>query len=437
MNSQQQLNSLREIISLSPSSEEPVQIMESIIRWSAENIEWWESVIIFSIAVYEKPSSLALSQWAPSSTGATMYAAPVAASEDQAATLKELLENWDDVRPLALSPDLPWGKTARELFGGEDDARLIGFPLRTAQGVWGLLTVGLASDGQLSETEQTEFQGFVDVAAIAMENSRLFEAQNRQVRELRHEDELRRSFISFITHEFRTPLASLKTSFDLIQESEDIQGLDQPYQRLLSNVSRSVWLMNQLTNDLSEVANLSSGGVRLDKEFVSPSRILTPVVELATPLSQLKNQRLDVDMQPDLPKVLVDARRLEQVLTNMVANAIKYSPTGGSIRACVSQIGASIKFQVSDNGRGIPQEDLERIFEPFYRVAHVPNEPPVPGTGLGLALAKTLVELHGGQIWAESSPGEGSVFCFTIPLEGSDEASDEGSDDTRPKLTPR
>ena len=278
--------------------------MESIIRWSAENMEWWESVIIFSIAVYEKPSSLALSQWAPSSTGATMYAAPVAASEDQAATLKELLENWDDFRPLALSPDLPWGKTARELFGGEDDARLIGFPLRTAQGVWGLLTVGLASDGQLSETEQTEFQGFVDVAAIAMENSRLFEAQNRQVRELRHEDELRRSFISFITHEFRTPLASLKTSFDLIQESEDIQGLDQPYQRLLSNVSRSVWLMNQLTNDLSEVANLSSGGVRLDKEFVSPSRILTPVVELATPLSQLKNQRLDVDMQSDLPKVL-------------------------------------------------------------------------------------------------------------------------------------
>ena len=233
-----------------------------------------------------------------------MYAAPVAASEDQAATLKELLENWDDFRPLALSPDLPWGKTARELFGGEDDARLIGFPLRTAQGVWGLLTVGLASDGQLSETEQTEFQGFVDVAAIAMENSRLFEAQDRQVRELRQEDELRRSFISFITHEFRTPLASLKTSFDLIQESEDIQGLDQPYQRLLSNVSRSVWLMNQLTNDLSEVANLSSGGVRLDKEFVSPSRILTPVVELATPLSQLKNQRLDVDVQPGLPKVL-------------------------------------------------------------------------------------------------------------------------------------
>jgi len=393
--------------------------MESIIRWSAEHMEWWESVIIFSIAVYEKPGSLTLNQWVPSSTVGTLYVSPIVASQDHAATLKELLDNWDDFRPLNLSPDLPWGMTARELFGGEDDSRLIGFPLRTALGTWGLLTVGLAPNRQLSEAEQEDFQEFVDVAAVALENSRLFEAQILQVRELRHEDELRRSFISLITHEFRTPLASLKTSFDLIQESEEIQGLDQPYQRLLSNVSRSVWMMNELTNDLSEVADLSSGGVRLDKELVSPSQILAPVVEMATPLSQLKNQRLDVDIHPDLPKILVDARRLEQVLTNMVANAIKYTPTDGVIRASVSQNSTSIKFQVSDNGRGIPQDDLERIFEPFYRVARESNETPVPGTGLGLALAKTLVELHGGKIWAESPPGEGSVFCFTIPLDGS------------------
>ena len=393
--------------------------MESIIRWSAEHMEWWESVIIFSIAVYEKPGSLTLNQWAPSATEGTLHVSPVAASEDHAATLKELLDSWDDLRPLVLSPDIPWGKTARELFGCEDDFGLIGFPLQTALGTWGLLTVGLAPNRQLSETEEEEFQEFVDVAAIALENSRLFEAQTLQVRELRHEDELRRSFISLITHEFRTPLASLKTSFELIQESEEIQGLDQPYQRLLSNVSRSVWMMNELTNDLSEVANLSSGGVRLDKELASPSEILAPVVEMATPLSQLKNQRLDVDIQPDLPKILVDARRLEQVLTNMVANAIKYTPTGGIIRASISQNSTSIKFQVSDNGRGIPQDDLERIFEPFYRLARESNEASVPGTGLGLALAKTLIELHGGEIWAESSPGKGGVFCFTIPLEGS------------------
>ena len=425
MKSQQQLNSLREIISLSPSSGEQVQIMESIIRWSAEHMEWWESVIIFSIAAYDQPGSLTFNYWAPSSSNGTLegahHTSRVAASADQAATLKELLENWDDFQPLVLSPDLPWGRTARELFGGEDNSRLIGFPLRTAQGTWGVLTVGLTSGRQLSDPEQAEFQEFVDVAAIALENSRLFESQTRQVRELRHEDELRRSFISLITHEFRTPLASLKTSFDLIQESEEIQGLDQPYQRLLSNVSRSVWIMSQLTNDLSDVANLSSGGMPLDKELASPSQILDPVVEMAIPLSQLKNQQLDVDIQPDLPQVLADTRRLEQVLTNMVANAIKYTPNQGVINASISRNGGSIKFQVSDNGRGIPQDDLERIFEPFYRVARKSNEAPVPGTGLGLVLAKTIVELHGGEIWAESSPGQGSVFCFTIPLQGPDD----------------
>ena len=399
--------------------------MESIVRWSAEHMEWWESVIIFSIAVYEKPGPLTLNRWVPSSlegtVGGARYASPLTASKEQAATLNDLLENWDDFRPLALSPALPWGKTARELFGVEDDSPLIGFPLRTAQGAWGLMTVGLASGCQISETEQAEFQDFADVAAIALENSRLFEAQTREVRELRHEDELRRSFISLITHEFRTPLTSLKTSFDLIQESEEIQGLAQPYQRLLKNVSRSVWVMNQLTNDLAEVANLSSGGVGLDKELAAPGEILDPVVEMAIPLSQLKNQFLDVDIEPNLPKILVDARRLEQVLTNMVSNAIKYTPNGGIIRASISQDSGSVKFQVSDNGRGIPQDDLERIFQPFYRVTGETNESPVPGTGLGLALAKTLVELHGGQIWAESSLAEGSVFCFTIPLDGSDD----------------
>ena len=224
--SQQQLNSLREIISLSPSSGEQVQVMESIIRWSAQHMEWWESVVIFSIAVYEKPGSLTLNHWVLAPTEEIFYASSVTASEDQAATLKELLENWDDHRPLALSPDLPWGKTARELIGGEDDCRMIGFPLRTALGTWGLLTMGLASARQFSHPEQAVVPGVCgrssDSSGKTPASSR---PRTRQVRELRHEDEMRRSFISLITHEFRTPLASLKTSFELIQESEEIQGL--------------------------------------------------------------------------------------------------------------------------------------------------------------------------------------------------------------------
>jgi signal transduction histidine kinase len=236
---------------------------------------------------------------------------------------------------------------------------------------------------------------------------------------LQHEDELRRSFLSYITHEFRTPLASLKTSFELIQESEKIRNLEDPYQRLLVNVNRSVATLEQLTNDLSEVANISAGGVILNKTLTSPETIIYAVLEATAPLSHLKNQSLEIEIPQDLPKMVVDAHRLEQVLTNMVANAMKYTAAGGTIRATVGQENGSIKFVVSDTGRGIPKEDLEKVFEPFYRVPQDAQDR-TPGTGLGLALAKSLVELHGGHIWVESEPHKGSTFIFTIPIESRD-----------------
>ena len=176
-------------------------------------------------------------------------------------------------------------------------------------------------------------------------------------------------------------------------------------------------ILDQLAGDLTEVANLSSGGVALNKSLTAPEDILTPVVEMARPLSQLKDQRLEVEVRPGLPDLVADAYRLEQVLTNMVANAIKYTPVGGTIRTTVSHDKGSIKFAVSDNGRGIPKEDLSQVFEPFYRVPHRPGDPAVPGTGLGLVLARSLVELHGGEIRAESELGVGSTFYFTIPVE--------------------
>ena len=154
----------------------------------------------------------------------------------------------------------------------------------------------------------------------------------------------------------------------------------------------------------------------LNKTLTSPEAIIYPVVEMTTPFSHLKNLCLEVEVQPGLPQLMADARRLEQVLTNIVSNAVKYTPSGAAIRAIISQENSSIKFAVSDNGRGIPQEDLERVFEPFYRVSRQGTDR-TPGTGLGLALAKSLVELHGGRIWAESELQKGSTFYFTIPIE--------------------
>jgi signal transduction histidine kinase len=388
-----------------------------MVRWILEQLDGLEPVTIFAIVVNQEQGSASLTRWCPNrGNGRSAWVQPSVLTSPLD-DFKGLSRLWEGFGQQTLSDDNAFGHSVRKLVGAVGDSQVVVLPLQTSERPWGILGLGLAPGHQLEPGARDYIQQFADLAALCLQNSELYELQARRARELQHQDELRRSFISLITHEFRTPLASLKTSFELIQESEEIRGLDEPYQRLLTNVNRSVSILEQLTDDLSEVANLSSGGVALNKALTSPEAILTPVVEMARPLSQLKSQRLEVEIRPNLPDLMADAYRLEQVLTNMVANAIKYTPSGGTIRTTVSQENGCIKFSVSDNGRGISKEDLSQVFEPFFRVPHRSGDPSVPGTGLGLALAKSLVELHGGEIRAESELGKGSTFYFTIPVQ--------------------
>lgn len=414
---QLKLDSLHELVSLSYSGGDRDKVIRIMMRWTSERLDGQEPITIFTIVDNQERGSAGITRWRPA----------VGNSESEWTDPPMVTSPLDDFKELSglcqganrqiLAGEAPSGPSVRELIGVADESQVIVFPLHTGERSWGVLGLGLRPGHELDGETQHCIQQFADLAALCLQNSELYEVQARQTRELQHEDELRRSYISLITHEFRTPLASLKTSFELIQEAEEIRGLDELYQRLLTNVNRSVSILGRLTDDLCEVANLSSGGVALNKSLTAPEDILTPVVEMARPLSQLKHQRLEVEVWPDLPDLMADAYRLEQVLTNMIANAIKYTPAGGTIRTTVSQDNGSIKFAVSDNGRGIPKEDLSQVFEPFYRVPHRPGDPSVPGTGLGLVLARSLVELHGGEIRAESELGAGSTFYFTIPVE--------------------
>jgi signal transduction histidine kinase len=385
-----QLDALHEIVSLGHSGGNQEKVVKSIIQWVLEQIYGLEPATVFAVLSDEPKGSLTLMAAAPDVEEGLTHQSVGGHSE----YLKKLFDRWRDPTPRTFTYEDPIVQLALGLPRTSEQSLVIGFSFRVSGKTFGLLGILLSPKHELDQEEKDAIQQFIDVAALCLQNSQLFEAQARQTRELRHEDELRRSFLSYITHELRNPLASLKTSFDLIQESEKIRSLDEPYQRLLTNVNHSVTTLELLINDLAEVANLSSGGVALNKALTSPEVVVYPVVEMSAPLSHLKNQNLEVELQPGLPQFMVDARRLEQVLVNIVSNAIKYTPAGGTIRTKVSQENGSIKFAVSDNGRGIPQEDLERVFEPFYRVPHQPADR-TPGTGLGLALAKSLVELHG------------------------------------------
>lgn len=409
----QKMDSIQNMLNLALASGEEVRVLKELLQGVGGVLgDRLYPPGVAAILCSEHKGAVSVTQWAPELPEGFRFPA----AGEHLGALQDLFLQWTAPAAQTFPAYDQVGRILGELLGAASQTRFSCFPLYYDGKVLGMLAVPLPPNCALSPGQGHSIQQIASVSALCLQVIRHSEAHSRQTRELQHEDELRRSFLSYITHEFRTPLASLKTSFELIQESEKVRNLEDPYQRLLNNVRRSVAMLEQLTDDLSEVANISAGGVILNKSLTSPESIVYPVLETTAPLSQLKDQSLEIEIPQKLPKLMVDSRRLEQVLTNMVSNAIKYTPAGGEIRTTVSQQNGCIKFEVSDTGPGILQEDQEKVFDPFYRLPQQDNEKS-PGTGLGLALAKSLVELHGGKIWVESAPHEGSTFCFTIPIE--------------------
>jgi len=171
---------------------------------------------------------------------------------------------------------------------------------------------------------------------------------------------------------------------------------------------------------LLELTRIESGKVPLRLAETAAEEVILPPVERLRPQSERRNLELVIDIAPDLPPVLSDAARAQQVISNLLHNAIKFTPIGGTItvRAELDNEGASVLFSVKDTGFGIPAAELPRIFERFYKADRARSG---GGTGLGLAISKHLVEAHGGEIWAKSKEGKGSTFYFSLPL-----ATDEG-----------
>ena len=222
---------------------------------------------------------------------------------------------------------------------------------------------------------------------------------------------MRRDFISNVSHELRTPLAALKALAETLQSG----ALDDPAsaRRFLAQMETEVDSLSLMVSELLELSRIESGRVPLNLAPTRPIDIVTPACERL--LLQAERARLTLTMEcpDDLPLVLADATRVQQVLVNLLHNAIKFTQPGGQVTVRAVQQERAVRFAVSDTGIGVAEEDLPRIFERFYKVD---RSRATSGTGLGLAIARHLVEAHGGRIWAESQVGKGSTFHFTIPL---------------------
>lgn len=245
----------------------------------------------------------------------------------------------------------------------------------------------------------------------AVENMRLA-GDAAEVEILRELDRLRGELIANVSHELRTPLGLIKI-FCTTLLRDDMELALETQREFLRDIDDETDKLEQIVDNLLDLSRIGAGRLRLDKQVTGLGQLARQVMDAMKVHSQRHRLIFDFPDEPIL--AFVDPKRVEQVLRNLLGNAIKYSPDGGEIAVHGHWDGKHFALiWVNDQGIGIPEEDLERVFERFYRVE---SGTTVRGAGLGLAVCRSLVEAHGGQIWAESTLGAGSTFYFTLPVE--------------------
>ncbi len=220
---------------------------------------------------------------------------------------------------------------------------------------------------------------------------------------------LRRNMVSDIAHELRTPLTNIRCLLEAIQD-----GLADPSPETIDSIHEETMLLGRLVHDLQELALAEAGQLPLEPAVVDVGVEIGAAVKLLAADRGADAPRVELDL-PDLPRGWFDPARLRQVVRNLAENALNHTPAGGTVRVSAEGAGEAIRVSVADTGPGISAGDLPHIFERFYRVDRSRSRDS-GGTGLGLTIVKQLVQAHGGRVWAESEPGRGSVFSFTIPL---------------------
>jgi phosphoserine phosphatase RsbU/P len=234
-------------------------------------------------------------------------------------------------------------------------------------------------------------------------------------------ERLRSDLLSTVSHELRTPLTLIRTSVGLLLDTDPDPIMRE---RLLRNIKQSADRMQVLVTDMLDLVRLRSGKAKMAMQYLDVQDLVEEAGMLMRPLLDEKQQRVETSLPSHSLRIMGDRRRLEQVLLNLLSNANKFTPTGSTVRVSVTDEGDEVTLSVADEGPGISPEGQERLFEQFY-TDRTSSPSHNIGVGLGLPIAKGIVEAHGGRIWVESEVGRGSTFHFSIPKEGPEDAGDE------------
>lgn len=312
----------------------------------------------------------------------------------------------------------------------EPGSDVISTPLVAGGEQIGVLLIQLPKNRRLiTDEEQRIVAAFAEQLQIAIERAQLQQtAIHTEV--LRRTDALRAALLSAVAHDLRTPLTSIKTAAGSLLNPPTPNAWTQDDRRdFLTAIIEEVDRINRLVSNLLDVSRIEAGRLRPHKELYSIRELISTVVERLGPM--LEEHPVKVNVEQGLPSVSMDVIQIDEVLTNLLENAIKYTPEGTTIDVSARRAGDTIQVEVADRGPGIPPEHLPHLFSRFYRVTvaapqkvqSAGGKVRPTGSGLGLAIVKGIIDAHGGQVSAANRPGGGAIFRFTLPL---DTAVDEG-----------
>ncbi len=290
----------------------------------------------------------------------------------------------------------------------------------------------LRLDGSIAIVEmrsvETNWKGenayLISLRDITM-RKRYEESLLRTTEELKKIDQMKSDFISIASHELRTPLTSIKNAVDIIL-SRKAGEITDPQEKFLSMAKRNINRLGSLINDILNISKIESGKIELNYTEVDIKNIIENVFNTFRTVADSKSISLKMNIAPDLPVIYADGSRIEEVLINLISNAIKFTHDKGIVTINAQQvegvpyrpenIKGFLEISVTDTGIGIPKKSMEHLFEKFYQVDSSLSEKKKRGTGLGLAISKGTIEAHGGKIQCKSKEGEGSTFSFTLPI---------------------
>jgi two-component system, OmpR family, sensor histidine kinase KdpD len=284
-------------------------------------------------------------------------------------------------------------------------------PLRTPRGVVGVLGISPATGrADLNRDQRRLLETFAGQAALAIERAQLAERAH-QAHLLEATEKLHRALLNSISHDLRTPLVTITGAFSSLETAAG--RLDEPTRTSLARAGREeAERLNHLVGNLLDMTRIEAGALKLTEEPADVSEALGVVLDRLG--DELKDRPIGIEVPLDLPPVPMDMPLMVQALANVLDNAAKYSPDGSPIEIEAGQSGATVRIEINDRGVGIPKEDLERVFDHFYRVDRPRG---VSGTGLGLAISRGIVEAHGGVISAGNRTGGGTTVTIELPLE--------------------